>query len=78
MHFFGVALTIREISFHLNTKVLSMEFLMLAALSTCVGITWLKPGKEGLAFGCFLLGLAICVVMFLIASTGFFVPQGAI
>ncbi|WP_199588800.1 hypothetical protein [Sutterella sp. AM11-39] len=55
-----------------------MEFLMLTALSACVGLAWLKPEKENLAFSCFLLGLGICVVMFLIASTGFFVPQGAI
>lgn len=55
-----------------------MEFLMLTALSACVGLAWLKPEKENLAFSSFLLGLGICVVMFLIASTGFFVPQGAI
>lgn len=48
-----------------------MEFLMLTALSACVGLAWLKPEKENLAFSCFLLGLGICVVMFLIASTGF-------
>lgn len=27
-----------------------MEFLMLTALSACVGLAWLKPEKENLAF----------------------------
>ena len=55
-----------------------MEMLMLLALSAAVFLVWRRPARENLAFGCFLFGAAICVVMYLIAVTAYFVPMGNI
>ena len=52
-----------------------MEFMMLMAIAYSVFLVWKKPEKEGLAFGCFLFSLFFCVMLYMFAVTGNFLPE---
>ena len=54
-----------------------MEFLSFLFLAIAVFIAWKRPAKEGLAFGAFAVGTAICFIMFFIASWTSLLPYAA-
>ena len=60
-----------------DTKEIKMEFLSFLFLAIAVFIAWKKPEKEGLAFGAFAMGTAICFIMFFIASWTSLLPYAA-
>ena len=60
-----------------NIKEDKMEFLSFLFLAIAVFIAWKKPEKEGLAFGAFAVGTAICFIMFFIASWTSLLPYAA-
>ena len=60
-----------------DTKEIKMEFLSFLFLAIAVFIAWKKPEKEGLAFGAFAVGTAICFIMFFIASWTSLLPYAA-
>ncbi|MFL1705476.1 MULTISPECIES: hypothetical protein [unclassified Campylobacter] len=54
-----------------------MELLGFLFFALSIFIAWKKPEKEGLAFGAFVLGTAVCFIMFFIASWPSLLPYAA-
>ena len=54
-----------------------MELLILVLLAAAVWLVWRKPEKEKVAFRLFVLGAALCFVMYFIASFTSVLPFGS-
>lgn len=51
-----------------------MECLTLVLYAGCLGVAWLRPEREGLAWLLFLAATLVMVVMYAIASWNSFLP----
>lgn len=54
-----------------------MEFLGFMLFAISILIAWKKPEKECLAFAAFMLGTAVCFIMFFIASWPSLLPYAS-
>lgn len=54
-----------------------MELLGFLLFAISIFIAWKKPEKECWAFGAFVLGTAVCFIMFFIASWASLLPHVA-